>query len=105
MNQLAAVRQVEGTMPANRHKPDHWKADSAKSVDMFNEWFLHFAPKTFRKSRNRANSEVASALAQTGFLRNLSPEILASHPEFLAVLRMTTCPPIARDRLGRVNTI
>jgi len=86
-------------MPANRHKPDLWKADIAKSVDMFNEWFLHFAPKAFRESRNRATSEVAVALAQTGFLRNLSPEILTAHPELLPVLRMTTCPPIARDRL------
>lgn len=86
-------------MPANRHKPGLWKADIAKSVDMFNEWFLHFAPKTFRESRQRATSEVAAALAQTGFLRNLNQEGLASHPEFLPVLRMTTCPPIARDRL------
>ena len=53
MNQLAAVyAKLERTMPANRHKPDLWKADIAKSVDMFNEWFLHFAPKTFRESRN-----------------------------------------------------
>lgn len=86
-------------MPANRHKPDLWKADIAKSVDMFNEWFLHFAPKTFRESRNRATAEVAEALEQTGFLKNLNPEVLASHPEFLQVLRMLTCPPIARDRL------
>jgi type II restriction enzyme len=99
MNQLTAVCPVEGTMPANRHRPDLWKADIAKSVDMFNEWFLRFAPKTFRESRNRATSEVASALEITGFLRNLNPEMLASHPEFLQVLRMTTCPPIARDRL------
>jgi type II restriction enzyme len=99
MNQSAEVCRLERAMPANRHKPDLWKADIAKSVDMFNEWFLHFAPKTFRESRKRATSEVASALAQTGFLRNLGPEILASHPEFLPVLRMTTCPPIARDRL------
>jgi type II restriction enzyme len=99
MNQLAVPWQVKRTMPANRHKPDLWKADIAKSVDMFNEWFLQFAPKTFRESRDRATFEVASALAQTGFLRNLNPEILASHPEFLPVLRMTTCPPIARDRL------
>jgi len=94
MNQLAALYKVERTMPANRHKPDLWKADIAKSVDMFNEWFLQFAPKTFRESRNRATSEVASAL-----LRRVSeepePGVLTSHPEFLPVLRMTTCPPIA----------
>ncbi|MGB8261029.1 MAG: XamI family restriction endonuclease [Terracidiphilus sp.] len=86
-------------MPANRHKPDLWKADIAKSVDMFNEWFLHFAPLTFRESRSRATAHVSSALVQTGFLRDLSPAVLVSHPEFLPVLRMTTCPPIARDRL------
>jgi len=32
-------------------------------------------------------------------LRNISVELLKNHPEVLPILRMSTCPPIARDRL------
>lgn len=35
-------------MGINRDKPDYWKKDTAASVDMYNEWFMNFAPKTFR---------------------------------------------------------
>ena len=34
----------------NRTKPDNWKSDTAASVDMYNEWFMNFAPKTFRET-------------------------------------------------------
>ena len=37
-------------MGVNRDKPDLWKKDIAKSVDMYNEWFMEFAPQTFRKT-------------------------------------------------------
>ena len=32
-------------MGINRDKPDLWKEDIARSVDMYNEWFMNFAPK------------------------------------------------------------
>jgi len=32
-------------MAVNRDKPDRWKRDIAQSVDMYNDWFMHFAPK------------------------------------------------------------
>lgn len=31
-------------MGVNLDKPGRWKADVAKSVDMYNDWFLKFAP-------------------------------------------------------------
>ena len=31
-------------MDVNRDKPDRWKQDIARSVDMYNDWFLRFAP-------------------------------------------------------------
>ena len=34
-------------MGINRDKPDNWKKDTAASVDMYNSWFMNFAPKTF----------------------------------------------------------
>ncbi len=86
-------------MPVNRDKPDLWKEDIAKSVDMYNDWFLKFAPKAFRDSRARATKDVKAALQQTANLTELNPDVLRQHPEMLPILRMATCPPIARDRL------
>lgn len=86
-------------MGINRDKPDKWKQDTALSVSMYNEWFMNFAPKTFRATRKITSASVADALRVTGYLKKLTPEVLKNHPEVLPILRMSTCPPIARDRL------
>jgi hypothetical protein len=86
-------------MAVNRDKPDRWKEDIAHSVDMYNDWFVNFAPRAFRESRGKATQEVAVALAKTSNLKALTPELLKLNPEMLPILRMATCPPIARDRL------
>src|SRR5271166_6264831 len=83
----------------NRDKPDLWKDDVARSVDMYNDWFINFAPTTFRQSRAKATIIVESVLKWTKNLTALDPEALRDHPEILQILRMSTCPPIARDRL------
>ncbi len=86
-------------MGINCDKPGKWKEDTEKSVDMYNEWFMKFAPRTFRETRVETSASVESALRVTGYLRELSPDILKSNPEVLPILRMSTCPPIAVDRL------
>lgn len=86
-------------MSVNRNKPDNWKEDIAKSVDFYNEWFLKFAPKAYRDTRKKTTIEVQSALKATNNLRNISTAVLRSSPSVLPMLRMSTCPPIARDRL------
>jgi XamI restriction endonuclease len=86
-------------MPVNRDKPDRWKADVAKSVDMYNSWFIDFAPQAFRNTRVKVTEIVASTLKATDNLKTLHPEILRQNPGILPTLRMCTCPPIARDRL------
>jgi type II restriction enzyme len=86
-------------MPVNRDKPDLWKNDIAKSVDMYNDWFVKFAPKAFRDSRAGATKQVETALKLTANHTNLNADILKANPEMLPILRMSTCPPIARDRL------
>ncbi|MFT6907870.1 MAG: hypothetical protein ACJAS1_004558 [Oleiphilaceae bacterium] len=86
-------------MAVNRNKVDLWKADVAKSVDFYNEWFMTFAPKAFRDTRIETTKQVEEALAWTKNLTNILPETLISHPSALSMLRMATCPPIARDRL------
>lgn len=86
-------------MPINLDKPQNWKADIAQSVDMYNQWFMDFAPKAFRDTRIEATKDVESALANTGNLTDVSPEVLRKWPGVLPTLRMSTCPPLAVDRI------
>jgi len=86
-------------MAINADKPHLWKADISASVDLFNRWFLRFAPKAFRDTRIATTESVKSTLRDTNDLKAITPKILAAHPEIISTLRMATCPPIARDRL------
>lgn len=86
-------------MAVNLDKPQGWKADIAQSVDMYNVWFMQFAPKAFRETRIETTKFVEDALIATDNMRNVTPDILRKYPEVLSTLRMSTCPPIAVDRL------
>ena len=86
-------------MTVNRNKVDIWKSDVMKSVDFYNDWFMNFAPKAFGETRIKTTEQVENALKCTDNLTNICSEILKQKPEILPILRMTTCPPIARDRL------
>lgn len=86
-------------MAVNRDKVDLWKSDVARSVDFYNDWFMTFAPKAFRDTRIETTKQVEQALQWTENLTNIRPETLHNYPSVLPMLRMTTCPPIARDRL------
>lgn len=86
-------------MPVNLDKPQRWKADVTASVDMYNDWFMRFAPQAFRTTRVQATSDVEAALRASGNLTDVTPTLLKKHPEILPTLRMSTCPPLAVDRL------
>ena len=86
-------------MAVNRDKVDMWKADVTKSVDFYNDWFMKFAPKAYRETRIETTKQVEQALQWTENLDNVNYEILQKYPSVIQMLRMTTCPPIARDRL------
>lgn len=86
-------------MAVNRDKVDVWKSDVMRSVDFYNDWFMNFAPKAFRETRIKTTRQVEDALKYTDNLTNICPEIMKQWPDILPILRMTTCPPIARDRL------
>jgi len=86
-------------MAVNRDKPDKWKGDITKSVDMYNDWFMKFAPKAFRETRIQTTKAVIAALHSTENLTNIQPATMRMHPEILPTLRMSTCPPLAVDRL------
>jgi type II restriction enzyme len=58
-------------MAVNRDKPDRWKADISKSVDMYNDWFMKFAPKAFRETRIQTTKDVEATLHSTGNLTNI----------------------------------
>ena len=46
-------------MPVNLDKPHLWNADIRQSVDLYNDWFMAFAPQTYRETRVRT-TEAAS---------------------------------------------
>lgn len=87
-------------MAVNRDKPDRWKEDIAASVDMYNEWFMRFAPDAFRTTRSQTTKDVEKALRATNNLMSISTQLLKNQPDVLPTLRMSTCPPIAVDRLA-----
>lgn len=86
-------------MPVNSSKPLKWKEDIRKSVNMYNDWFVRFAPKAYRDTRAMTTETVKKAMATTRNMRDLGADTLRAHPEVLSVLRMATCPPLAVDRL------
>jgi hypothetical protein len=83
----------------NKNSPDKWKQDITQSVDLYNSWFMEFAPRAFREARSGTTGRVEQALKATNNLKNISCKVLLENPEILPILRMSTCPPLARDRL------
>lgn len=86
-------------MPVNLDKPQLWKSDICHSVDMYNTWFMQSAPEVFRETRRKVTKHVENTLALTRNLTEITPDVLREHPAVLPSLRMSTCPPIAVDRL------
>ncbi|AXQ47691.1 XamI family restriction endonuclease [Stenotrophomonas rhizophila] len=87
-------------MSVNMDRPEYvWKADVAESVSMYNEWFLRFAPTAFAQTRDDVEDLVERCLSATSYLTNISPDVLSSDPGIISTLRMSTCPPLAVDRL------
>lgn len=86
-------------MAVNSNKPEQWKQDIAASVDMYNDWFMRSAPAAFRQTREGNIKEVENMLTMTRNLTDVGIELLKGKPSVLSSLRMSTCPPLARDRL------
>ena len=86
-------------MAVNRDKPDRWKEDIVRSVDMYNDWFMRFAPDAYRATRTQTTKDVEAALKATGNLTDIGVDSLKRNPAVLSTLRMSACPPLAVDRL------
>lgn len=92
-------------MSINKRATELWKADVQKSVLFYNDWFLRFAPITYVTARKSAMSKVESAFSRTDFFRDITPAMILEHPESIAILRMSTTPPLARDRLSGLSDV
>ena len=90
-------------MGVNNSTPANWPADTALSVDMYNQWFFTFAPQAFQTTRLAVAQTVQDSLVATDYLRNIQPATLRDNPSVLSTLRMCTCPPIAVDRLSGLS--
>lgn len=86
-------------MAVNSDKPNLWKTDIARSVDMYNKWFMAYAPDAFRATRNQTAADVEVGLRLTNNMTDVRSAVLRQNPEILPTLRMSTCPPLAADRL------
>ena len=60
---------------------------------------MTYAPKAYRDTRSKTVHYVEDALAATADLRNITIAELKKTPAILQTLRMSACPPLARDRL------
>jgi hypothetical protein len=83
----------------NADKPHLWKDDVFASVHMYNEWFLRAAPEAFKTTRIRAIDDIEQLMRATGDMQDLTPALLKANPKIINGLRMSTSPPLARDRL------
>ena len=86
-------------MSINADKPHLWKADVERSIDFYNDWFIRFAPETYRAQRRITTDAVLDAFGKTADLTRIIPKVLHDAPGLLPILRMVTAPPLARDRL------
>ena len=84
-------------MAVNKNKQDRWKADIAQSVDMYNDWFLQFAPDAYRRTRVQTTSDAEATLEATANLTNIGVALLRANPGVLPSLWMATCP-LSRSR-------
>ena len=66
---------------------------------MYNDWFLRFALAAYRETRIKTTKDVEATLVKTKNLTDVSADVLKNEPAVLPTLRMSTCPPLAVDRL------
>lgn len=86
-------------MSINRKDVDRWKKDTRESVLFYNDWFINFAPKTFNNTRKEVIEKVETYFHDLNYLQSFSHNVLRENPNTLSMLRMMTCPSIAKDRL------
>lgn len=88
------------TFSVNKNDTEKWKEDVFKSVKCYNDWFMNFAPTTYVQARKEAIARVNDVLQTTHYFSTLTSQLLVEVPKSLGILRMSTTPPLAIDRLS-----
>lgn len=76
-----------------------WGTDVVESVELYNRWYMNFAPRVYESVREEVERDVRHAMDVTDLFRNLTGRRLRANPGILGVLRMCTSPPLAVDRV------
>lgn len=90
-------------MGINRDKPDLWKKDILQSVDLYNGWFMEFAPKAFRNTRGATAAKVESALKNTNYLRDISVEMIERSSGGFADIKNVYVSSYCKRSVGRTG--
>lgn len=84
---------------ANSDKREHWQEDIRKSVLQYNNWYMKKAPAIFDGVRERIAARVEEAFDATSNFAQITPSAIRNAPSIIQILRLSTAPPLARDRL------
>jgi hypothetical protein len=70
-------------MAINADKTHLWKEDVERSIDFYNDWFVRFAPETYRAQRKVTTVAVLDAFGKTRNLTAITPSVLHESPGLL----------------------
>ena len=91
-------------MPTANESASTWKHDADTSVAEYNAWYLQFARQAYIAARTDAANLVTQAFALTNDLTDITSDVLVRTPQIVKVLRMTSSPTWAVDRLIGIST-
>jgi hypothetical protein len=87
----------------NAHKGQRWIVDLSAARDATDEWYMRSGRLAYETARRATVDEVTEVLRATDDLRRIEPDLLRQSPAALTTLRMSTAPPVARDRLAGLS--
>lgn len=80
-----------------------WRVDVSAARAATDDWYMSTGQDAYRAARRKAIDEVRLVLRATDDLSRIEPAILREIPSVLATLRMSTAPPVARERLAALS--
>ncbi len=84
----------------NADQEQRWRSDLSAARAAHQTWLLTEGQDAHRRARAKSVVDVERMLDLTSDLRTVTPEILRRNPSILATQRMSTAPPLARERLA-----
>lgn len=80
-----------------------WRVDASAARTSADDWYVESGRMAYQAARRAMIDQVREVLALTDDLRRIEPAMLRRTPSALATLRMSTAPPIARERLAGLS--